>query len=102
MTTIGTFTKAQDGAFHGTMRTLTLSVKAMVIRPSDRTAERAPDHRVYAGQLELGAAWTVTRPGKPECLAVTIDDAALPAPLHALLCQTDDGYELRWSRRKAG
>lgn len=99
MTTIGTFTKAQDGVFHGQMRTLTLSVKAVVIRPTERATDRAPDHRVYAGQLEVGAAWTVTRPGKPECLSVTIDDAGLPRPLQALLCQTDDGYELRWSRR---
>lgn len=99
MTTIGTFTKAQDGVFHGQMRTLTLNAKAMVIRPTVRTADRAPDHRVYAGQLEVGAAWTVTRPGKPECLAVTIDDPTLPAPLHALLCQADAGYELRWLRR---
>ena len=98
MTTIGTFTKAQDGVFHGEMRTLTLSVKAMVIRPTERATDRAPDHRVYAGQSEVGAAWTVTRPGKPECLAVTIDDPALPAPVHALLCQADAGYELRWHR----
>jgi len=99
MTTIGTFSKSADGAFHGALRTLTLHVKAIDIRPAERLSDKAPDHRVFAGPLELGAAWTITRPGKPECLALTLDDPSLPAPLHALLCQTEDGYELRWSRR---
>ena len=99
MTTIGTFSKSAEGAFHGAIRTLTLNVKAVDIRPIERPNDKAPGHRVFAGPLELGAAWTVTRPGKPECLSVTLDDPSLPGPLHALLCHTDDGYELRWSRR---
>lgn len=99
MITIGTFTKSADGSYHGAIRTLAFAVKAVDIRPVPRTADKAPDHRLFAGQLEFGAAWTITRDGKPECLAVTIDDPSLPAPLHALLCQASEGYELRWSRR---
>ncbi|MFZ5685701.1 MAG: DUF736 domain-containing protein [Pseudomonadota bacterium] len=99
MTTIGSFTKAADGSFHGAIRTLTLNVKGVEIRPVERTADKAPDHRVLASQTEIGAAWTVTRPGKPPCLSVRIDDPGFAAPLHALLAQVQDGYELRWSRR---
>jgi len=99
MTTIGTFSKAEDGSFHGAIRTLTLNVKVVEIRPVERTADKAPDHRVLAGQTEVGAAWTVTRPDKPPCLSIRIDDPSLPVPLNAILVEANDAYELRWSRR---
>lgn len=99
MTTIGTFTKSPDGSFHGAIRTLTLNVKGVEIRPIERAADKAPDHHVFAGQTELGAAWTITRPDKPPCLSVRIDDPSLPTPLCGLLVETDGGHELRWSRR---
>jgi uncharacterized protein (DUF736 family) len=99
MIVIGTFSRTSDGAFHGAIRTLTLSVKGLEIRPVARANDKAPDHRILAGQTEVGAAWTVSRVGKPECLSVRIDDPGLPAPLDALLSQVQDRYELRWSRR---
>lgn len=98
MTTIGTFTKAPDGRFQGAIRTLTLNVKGVEIRPVEPTVDKAPDHLVFVGQTELGAAWTVTREGKPACLSVRIDDPSLPAPLNALLIAADDTYHLQWSR----
>lgn len=99
MTTIGSFTKTSDGSFHGGIRTLTLNVKGVEIRPVELTTDKAPDHRVIAGQTEIGAGWTVARDGKPPCLSIRIDDPSLPAPLCALLVETDAGHELRWSRR---
>lgn len=100
MTPIGRFTQAPDGSFKGALRTLTLSLKGVEIRPVPRTADKAPDHRVLAGPAVIGAAWTATRPGKPPCLSVRLDDPALPAPIHGLLVQADgEAYELRWSRR---
>lgn len=99
MTTIGTFTKTPDGRFQGAIRTLTLNVKGVEIRPVEPTADKAPDHRIFIGQTELGAAWTVNREGKPPCLSVRIDDPSLPAPLCGLLVENDSAYELRWSRR---
>lgn len=98
MTKIGAFSKAQDGSFHGALRTLALSLRAVDIRPIERPGDRGPDYRIHAGETELGAAWTVTRPGKPECLSVRLDDPSFPAPVNALLTPTDTGYELRWSR----
>lgn len=99
MTTIGTFSKTPDGGFRGALRTLTLSLKTVEIRPVARTGDKAPDYRVFAGSLELGAAWTVTKPDKPESLSVRLDDPSFPTPLNALLAQTEDSFELRWSRR---
>lgn len=100
MTTIGSFTKAQDGSFHGAIRSLMLNVKNVEIRPVERTADKAPDHRVLVGQTELGAGWTVTREGKPPCLSIRIDDPSLHAPLKALLVSAGDAHHLLWSRRR--
>lgn len=99
MTTIGTFTKTPDGRFQGAIRTLTLNVKGVEIRPVEPTADKAPDHRVFIGQTEVGAAWTVNREHKPPCLSIRIDDPSLPAPLCGLVFEKDSAYELRWSRR---
>ena len=99
MTTIGHFSKTEDGGFHGALRTLALSLKAVDIRPVERRSDGGPDYRVSAGVTDLGAAWTVTKPDKPECLSVRLDDPSFPAPISALLTQAADTYELRWSRR---
>lgn len=99
MTTIGTFSKIQDGGFHGAIRTLALSLKAVDIRRVERSGDSGPDYRVYAGATDLGAAWTVMKPDKPECLSVRLDDPSFAAPVNALLAQAGDTYELRWSRR---
>lgn len=98
MTTIGTFTKTLDGRFQGAIRTLTLNVKGIEIRPVEPTAEKAPDHRVFVGQTELGAAWAINREGKPPCLSIRLDDPSLPAPLSALLIAVGEAYRLQWSR----
>lgn len=100
MTTIGTFSKAQDGSFHGALRSLALSLKAVDIRPVERSGDGGPDYRVSAGSTDLGAAWTVTKPDKPDCLSVRLDDPSFPAPVNALLAQAGDAYELRWSRHR--
>jgi uncharacterized protein (DUF736 family) len=52
MSTIGTFTKTGTD-FTGTLKTLTLNVK-MSIRHVEKSNEKAPDFRVYAGAVELG------------------------------------------------
>ena len=56
--TLGTFTKLDDGAFTGILKTLHVTA-ALTIIPTDKVSENAPDHRVYAGQrYEVGAAWS--------------------------------------------
>jgi uncharacterized protein (DUF736 family) len=102
MITIGTFARTADGGYRGAVRTLTLNLKGVEIRPVPRTADTAPDHRVLAGETEIGAAWSVARPGKPPGLSVRIDDPGLPAPLNALLVPAPDGeaHHLRWTRQR--
>ena len=59
MAQIGTFTQGENGVLNGTIKTLTLNVKA-AIRPSDKDNDKAPDYRVFAGSVEFGAAWRKT------------------------------------------
>ena len=56
--TLGTFTKQDSGVFTGTLRTLNVTA-ALSIVPVDKVSDKAPDHRVYAGQrYEVGAGWS--------------------------------------------
>ena len=102
MTTIGTFTKTSDGAFTGSIKTLTLNVKAAQLRAAEKTNDKAPDYRIRAGATEFGAAWKKTaRETDREYLSVKLDDPSFPAPIYASLVkgEGDDSYTLIWSRR---
>ena len=74
MATIGTFTKTANGEFTGTVKTLTLNVKAKFV-PSEGESERGPDFRIFAGATEFGAAWKKTaRETQREYLSVKLDE----------------------------
>ena len=51
--TLGTFTKLDNGAFTGTLKTLNVTA-ALTIVPVDKMSDNAPDHRVYAGTALRG------------------------------------------------
>jgi uncharacterized protein (DUF736 family) len=56
--TLGTFTRLDDGVYSGTLRTLNVTATLAVV-PVERKSDKAPDHRVYAGQrYEVGAGWS--------------------------------------------
>jgi len=56
--TLGTFTQLDDGVLTGTFKTLNVSA-SLVIVPIEKTSDKAPDHRVYAGpRHEVGAGWS--------------------------------------------
>jgi len=96
MAIIGIFTK-QDGAFAGSLSTLTVKAKVN-IAPVAKTGEKAPDFRVYAGKAEIGAAWSQTsKEGKPY-LSVKLDDPSFASPILARLVETDKGHSLVWTR----
>lgn len=100
MATIGTFTKSDNG-FAGSVKTLTLNVKAKFIA-TDGESERGPDFRIFAGATEFGAAWKKTvRESSREYLSVKLDDPSFPAPIYASLVEAEDGegHNLIWSRR---
>jgi uncharacterized protein (DUF736 family) len=102
MATIGTFTKTANGDFTGTVKTLTLNVKAKFV-PTEGDSERGPDYRIFAGpSVEFGAAWKKTaRETGRDYLSVKLDDPSFPAPIYASLVEDEGGeaHNLIWSRR---
>lgn len=100
MATIGSFTTTENG-FTGSIRTLTLNVKARFIR-IDTPSDKGPHFRVFAaGNVELGAAWQkVSEQTGRDYLSVKLDDPSFPAPIYATLSEVEgqDGLLLIWSR----
>ena len=98
MASIGSFTKAGDG-FTGSVKTLSINAKAS-IKPADKTSDKAPDYRVYAGAIEFGAGWKKTSNEGRSYLSIKLDDPSFPAPIYATLVEAEDGsHALIWSRR---
>ena len=102
MATIGNFTVNGNG-FVGTVKTLALgTVKAKIVA-ADRTSEKAPDYRIFAGTIEFGAAWKKkSQEQNRDYLSVKLDDPSFNAPIYANLFDDEDGdgYTLIWSRAR--
>jgi uncharacterized protein (DUF736 family) len=98
MATIGTFTKTSDGAYTGSIHTLSLNVKSAQFRPNEKTDEKSPDFRIFAGKAELGAAWKKTSAEGRDYLSVKLDDPSFPDAIYASLVEADDAHSLVWSR----
>ena len=100
MANIGTFTADKD-SFTGTLRTLTLNVKVKLVPNDKGDNESAPDYRVQAGGLDVGAAWKKVSKAERPYVSVTLDDPSLPAAVYARLIEGEDGtHDLIWSRSK--
>ena len=98
MATIGTFTKTGE-SFTGAVKTLSINAKT-TIKPADKASDKAPDYRVFAGNVEFGAAWKKTSNEGRDYLSVKLDDPSFPAPIYATLVEgDDDNHSLIWSRR---
>lgn len=100
MATIGHFTASKDG-YVGTIRTLTINLKARIVANDRKASEGAPDFRVFAGRAELGAAWKASMAGdKPrDYLSVLLDDPGFPEPVRAALFEDGGIAVLVWNRR---
>jgi uncharacterized protein (DUF736 family) len=103
MAIIGTFTKAQDGSFTGTLQTLTINAK-LKLSPVEVTKQNAPSHRIFAGSRQIGAVWEKTSKEQRTYYSVKIEDPSLPGALFANLVATEKAnvYNLVWSRPGAG
>ncbi|AQQ05414.1 hypothetical protein B0E33_19070 [Roseibium algicola] len=101
MATIGSFTASKDG-YMGTIRTLTINVKASIVANDKKASEGAPDFRVYAGPAELGAAWkSKTNDNQSrEYLSVLLDDPSFSNPIRAALFEEEGTAFLVWNRRE--
>ena len=98
MAQIGSFTRGEDGTLTGTIRTLSLNVKARFVPAEASSNEKAPALRVFAGPVEIGAAWKRTSKENTLYYSVKLDDPSFPTPIFANLVEIEGGYTLVWSR----
>lgn len=101
MATIGTFTK-KDNTYTGTIRTLTMNVKAQFVPVKDKS-NGGPDYRIFAGGAELGAAWTEeSKNGETAYLAVKLDDPSFTKPMRAAFFENEAERSgtLVWNRAR--
>ena len=98
MAQIGTFTRAEDGSYAGTIKTLSLNIKARFHPAEPSENEKAPNLRVMSGHVEIGAAWQRTSKDNTVYHSVKLDDPSFPAPIYANLVAVDEAYALVWSR----
>jgi uncharacterized protein (DUF736 family) len=98
MAQIGSFTRGEDGTLTGTIRTLSLNVKARFVPTEPSSNEKAPALRLFAGPIEIGAAWKRTSKDNSVYHSVKLDDPSFPAPIFASLVEVESGYALVWSR----
>jgi uncharacterized protein (DUF736 family) len=96
MAIIGTFTKQND-TYQGTIATLTLKTKVS-FRAVEKTGDKSPDFRLFAGNVEIGAAWSTTSKENRPYLSVKLDDPSFHAPILARLVEIDNGFSLVWKR----
>ena len=99
MATIGTFTSTENG-FTGSIRTLALNVKVRIAR-IEKPSDKGPQFRIFAGSVELGAAWQKrSSETDRDYLSVKLDDPSFPSPIYATMTDVDgeDSYQLIWSR----
>jgi len=102
MTIIGAFSKTADG-YAGTIRTMTINVKAALVAHDKNGKDKAPDFKLLVGDKEFGAAWRATakgESGKP-FLRVELDDPSFAAPIRAALFENGEEGKaaLVWSRK---
>jgi len=96
MAIIGAFSKT-DNCYQGTLETLTLKAK-LTFSAVEKTGEKSPDFRIFAGAIEIGAAWQAKSREDRPYLSVKLDDPSFNAPVWAGLVETDKGFVLLWNR----
>ena len=102
MAVIGSFTKTADG-YAGTIRTMTINVKAAFVANDKNGNDKAPDFKLVVGDKEFGAAWRAVAKGeggKP-FLRVELDDPSFTSPIRAALFENGEEGKgaLVWSRK---
>src|SRR5258708_38656570 len=99
MATIGSF--KQDGNdFTGAVQTLAFKAK-LTIKAVDKASDAAPDYRVLAGAVEVGAAWSKISKDSVPYVSLKLDDPSFAAPIYATPRNNNDGtHDLIGSRTR--
>ena len=100
MTTIGTFKKSGND-YTGDIVTLSLQAKDVrIIGLENKGNDNAPSHKVFVGEVEIGAGWTRRSSEGQPYLALELDDPSFTAAIHANLIENyeTETFSLIWSR----
>lgn len=101
MTTIGKFDKSGNNEYRGTIATQNFQSNDVRIVPvTQRLGDNAPSHRVFVGEVEIGAAWMKRSAQGIDYIGLSLDDPSLTATINADLVKDGEGdrYRLIWSR----
>ena len=97
MAQIGTFTRTVDG-YTGTIRTFTLKRDVIIIVPAIVSeTDNAPNYRVLADDVEIGAGWKRTGDKAGDYLSLLIDGQPIRANLFQVV-SGGDTFHLIWTR----
>ena len=102
MATIGSFKKVGND-YQGEIITLSLQAKGVrIVAESSSSNDKAPSHRVFMRQTEIGAAWSKRSEEGRDYLSLKLDDPSFNAPIYANLFNDEegDGFTLIWSRSR--
>ena len=99
MARIGTFKKV-SGEYRGPQYYIGAYPNCFRITPEKDPSGNAPSHRVFIGDVEVGAAWEKLTQDQRPYLSVKLDDPSFTAPIFAQLFAGEDGeHDLVWSRQ---
>ncbi len=94
---LGIFNSDGD-KFTGTITTLALKAKT-TIQKVEKPSDQAPDFRVYANGVEIGAGWSKTSQAERPYLSIKLDDPSFAQPIFCRLVETAKGeHRMLWSR----
>lgn len=87
MPAIGHVTRGKDGAYHGSLKTLSVKAPIDILPNSAKNGDKQPDFRVFSRGTEIGAAWSRTgeTSGKDYVSLSLCDPAFGPKKLYANL-----------------
>ncbi|WNO53628.1 DUF736 domain-containing protein [Stakelama saccharophila] len=57
MPAIGYVTRSDNGSFKGQLKTLSIRAEINIVANAAKRNDAQPDHRVYSGDVEIGAGW---------------------------------------------
>ena len=100
MAQIGIFTRTTDG-YTGTIRTFTLNRDVIIAPAIASDTDNAPNYRVIADDVEIGAGWKRTGDKAGDYLSLLIDDPSFVQPIRANLFEVvrgGDTFHLIWTR----
>lgn len=104
MVAIGTLTATRDGGWAGPIFIMANFMKIKLVPNDNRAHPKAPAFRIFAGDVELGAAWQQRTNGSEphEFLRMNLDFPGLPEPISAAVFFSEDGTKGRavWNRQR--